>query len=65
MVKAAECGWNVKAGDAEGLAELVIRLSQTDKTELQEKGKRGKTYYDQYFTKEKCLLTLDKLMNLD
>ena len=65
MVKAAECGWNVKAGDAEGLAELVIRLSQTDKTELQEKGKRGKIYYDQYFTKEKCLLTLDKLMNLD
>lgn len=65
VVKSAACGWNVKAGDADGLAELVIQLSQTDKKELQEKGKKGRVYYDQYFTKEKCLQTLDKLMNLD
>ena len=31
VVKAAECGWLVAAGDAEGLAKLVIRLADENK----------------------------------
>lgn len=64
VVKAAECGWNVKAGDADGLAKLVGELSQTDKKELAAKGKRGKAYYDKFFTKDKCLKKLDDIMEL-
>lgn len=64
VIKTAECGWNIKAGDAEGLAELVIKLSQTDKQELKEKGRKGKAYYDNFFTKEKCLKKLDEIIGL-
>lgn len=58
------CGWHLAAGDAEGFAKLVIELSQTDKTVLQEKGKNGRAYYDEHFTKDKCLRKLDEIMEL-
>lgn len=64
VIKAAECGWNVKAGDSDGLAKLVIALSQTDKQELAVKGQKGKAYYDKFFTKDECLKKLDKIMGL-
>lgn len=64
VIKSAKCGWNVKAGDAEGLAELVVKLSQTDKQELADKGRKGKAYYDKFFTKDKCLKKLDEIMGL-
>lgn len=64
VIKAAECGWNVNAGDADSLAELVIKLSSTDKQELINKGRKGKEYYDNFFTKEKCLKKLDDIMGL-
>ena len=64
VIKAAECGWNVNAGDSDSLAELVIRLSETDKQVLKDKGRNGKEYYDIFFTKDKCLKKLDEIMNL-
>lgn len=64
VIKAAECGWNVNAGDSDSLAELVIRLSKTDKQVLKDKGRNGKEYYDIFFTKEKCMKKLDEIMNL-
>lgn len=64
VIKAAECGWNVKAGDSDSLAKLVIALSQTDKQELAVKGQKGKAYYDKFFTKDECLKKLDKIMGL-
>lgn len=64
VIKTAECGWNVKAGDSDGLAKLVIALSQTDKQELAVKGQKGKAYYDKFFTKDECLKKLDEIMGL-
>ena len=64
VIKAAECGWNVNAGDSDSLAELVISLSNADKQELIDKGRKGKEYYDNFFTKEKCLKKLDDIMGL-
>ena len=64
VIKAAECGWNVKAGDSDGLAKLVIALSQTDKQELAVKGQKGKAYYDKFFTKDECLKKLDEIIGL-
>lgn len=64
VVQTAECGWTVKAGDAEGLANLVIELSQMDKNILEEKGKAGRAFYDEHFDKGKCLRKLDKIMGL-
>ena len=64
VIKDAECGWHLPAGDAEGFARLAIELSQTDKAVLQEKGANGRAYYDEHFTKDKCLRKLDEIMNL-
>lgn len=64
VVKDANCGWNVRAGDAEGLAKLVIELSQVDKAILSARGKAGRSYYDEHFDKEKCLRKLDEIMHL-
>ncbi len=62
VVKAAECGWNVTAGDSEGLAKLVIELSTLDKAILQDKGVNGLRYYNKYFEKCKCLRKLDEII---
>lgn len=64
VVKEANCGWNVKAGDAEGLAKLVIELSQVDKAILSARGIAGRSYYDEHFDKVKCLRKLDEIMHL-
>ena len=64
VIKAAECGWNVKAGDADKLAELIINLSNVDKQLLVEKGRKGKMYYDKFFNKEKCLKKFDEIVGL-
>ena len=64
VIKDAKCGWHLAAGDAEGFAKLAIALSQTDKAVLQEKGKNGRAYYDEHFTKDKCLRKLDEIMEL-
>lgn len=64
VVRDADCGWSVKAGDAEALANLVIELSQTDKQSLEAKGQSGRAYYDEHFDKEKCLRKLDEIMGV-
>ena len=64
VIKDAKCGWHLAAGDAEEFAKLAIELSQTDKAVLQEKGKNGRAYYDEHFTKDKCLRKLDEIMEL-
>lgn len=64
VINSADCGWTVKAGDAEGLAKLVLDLSQTSKEVLNEKGKNGLCFYNEYFDKERCLSKLDDIMEL-
>lgn len=64
VIKAADCGWSLPAGDAEGFANLAIELSTIDKSILNEKGLNAAKYYDEHFVKEKCLAKLDQLMNL-
>lgn len=64
VIKTAECGWNIKAGNADELAKLVVTLSEMNKSELKEKGRKGREYYDNFFTKKMCLKKLDKIMGL-
>lgn len=64
VIKDAECGWSLPAGDAEGFAKLAIELSQRDEAEFDEKGKNAAKYYSEHFVKEKCLNELDRLMVL-
>lgn len=64
IVKEADCGWAISAGDSNGLAKLAIELSQMDKTVLDEKGLNAAKYYDANFVKEDCLARLDKIMGI-
>lgn len=64
VIKDADCGWALPAGDAEGFAKLAIELSQKDKAELAAKGENAAKYYNEHFVKEKCLKELDALMEL-
>ena len=64
VIKEAECGWSLAAGNAEGFAKLAIDLSKKDKAVLEEKGQNALKYYNEHFVKEKCLRKLDELMGL-
>ncbi len=64
VIRDADCGWYLKAGDADSFAKLAIELSQMDKTVLEEKGVRALTYYEKHYVKEKCLGALDQIMKM-
>ena len=64
VIREADCGWTIPAGDAEGFAKLAIELAQKEKIELAAKGENAATYYNEHFVKEKCLKKLDELMSL-
>lgn len=64
VIKEADCGWALPAGDAEGFAKLAIELSKKDKAELAAKGENAAKYYNEHFVKEKCLRKLDSLMGI-
>ena len=65
VIRDADCGWTLAAGDAEGFARLAVELSQMDKAVLEEKGRNALRYYNEHFMKENCLSRLDDLMNLN
>ena len=64
VIKDADCGWAVPAGDAEGLANLAVELSRKDASVLAAKGTNAAKYYNEHFVKEKCVKRLDELMEL-
>lgn len=64
VIKDADCGWSLPAGDAEGFANLAVELSKMDKHILAEKGENARRYYDAHYVKEKSLARLDELMGL-
>ena len=64
VIKDADCGWSLPAGDAEEFAKLAVELSQMNKAVLEEKGQNALKYYNEHFVKEDCLARLDKLMEL-
>ena len=64
VIREANCGWSLSAGDAEGFARLAVELSQKNKVELATKGENAARYYQEHFVKEKCLAKLDNLMGL-
>ena len=64
VIKDAECGWTLAAGDAVGFAKLAVELSQKSSKELAERGENAAKYYNEHFVKEKCLKKLDDLMGI-
>lgn len=65
VITDADCGWSVSANDSQGLANLIIKLSQTESSILLSKGINGRKYYDNHFEKNKCLERLEKILGLN
>lgn len=65
VIRDADCGWTLPAGDAEGFARLAVELSQMDRSDLEKKGRNAAAYYEQHFVKDKCLRKLDELMDIE
>lgn len=65
VIRDADCGWTLAAGDADGFAKLAIELSQMDKAFLEEKGKNALKYYNGHYIKEDCLKCLDDIMSIE
>ena len=64
VIRDADCGWTLPAGDAESFAQLAVELSQMDKDVMTEKGKKAATYYEAHYVKELCLKRLDEMLGL-
>ena len=57
--------WIFKQLYNDGLAKLVIEISQKEKSELNRIGQIGKAFYDEHFDKMKCLRKLDGIVGLN
>ena len=55
VVSDSKCGYSVRAGDYKSLADLLIRLSEEDKSVLQQMGLNGKLYSQKYYDFDNCI----------
>lgn len=63
VIKEADCGWSVKAEDSKALADLLVKLSETDRGILKEKGENGRKYSQEHYDFTKCMDNLEKFIN--
>lgn len=63
LVKEANCGLSVNAGDAEAFAKAVEKMYSLPKDELNTLGKNGELFYKKNFTKEQRIEHLNHLIN--
>lgn len=64
MIKEADCGECVKAGDAEALGQKMTEMIENFDA-YREKGLNGRRFYEQNYTKEKFLEAFLNLINKD
>ena len=62
IINEADCGYAVPAGDYKAMAEIIRTKVLTDKKGMEKKGKNGREYFEQNFTKSKCIDNLCKVM---
>ena len=64
VIREADWGWSLAAGDAECFAKVAVELSEMDKGVLEKKGQNALKYYNEHYVKEKSLRKLDVLMGI-
>lgn len=62
IIRDANCGWSVPSNDYKALANLVSEIARMDKNELAALGQNARTYYEQNFTRERCMGIIDKTL---
>ena len=61
IVNEAKAGLSCNAGDTSAFAQNLHELSQCSQEKLDEMGKRGRDYYDQYFSRVKIISEIEAL----
>lgn len=62
LIKEANCGFSVPAGNSKSLSETILKMSLMDKEELKKIGENGKDFYLKNFTKEQRILQLEEIL---
>lgn len=65
LIKEACCGVAIKAGDANGLADVIKNLSNMDHSELSHMGEAAKQYCEEFFDYHKCMDNLNRILECD
>lgn len=65
VIKEADCGFSVPAGDYKLLSQKIRTEVLADKKKFEEKGKNGRAFYEANFTKKQCIDNLCKIINKD
>ena len=63
VIEEAECGVCSPCGDAEALAESIIKMMQLSEEELQEMQSNSREYFERYFEKQKLMDQIDQYFN--
>ncbi|MHC1779107.1 MAG: glycosyltransferase family 4 protein [Bacteroidales bacterium] len=64
LIREADCGTAVCAGDYESLAKEIIRFKELPSDKLKKFGENGRIYYNRYFSKQFCLNNLHQFLDL-
>jgi glycosyltransferase involved in cell wall biosynthesis len=62
IIRDANCGLSVNAGDSEGLANEIIKLYEMSTEERESLGKNGFKYFEENFTMNKCIDNLEFIL---
>ncbi len=62
LIKEADCGLSVNAGDYKSLAKLIMSKILTDKSGFASKGENGKKFFKENFTLDGCINNLIKII---
>lgn len=64
LIKEADCGMVVNAGDFNGLSEAIEKMAEMPENKLKIFGENGKKFYDENFTKEQRMEQLTELLKI-
>ena len=60
IIRDANCGWSVPSNDYKTLAAMASKIAKMDKKELADLGRNARSYYEQNFTRERCMGIIDE-----
>lgn len=63
IIKEADCGYAVPAGDAPKLVKIIKEMVLTDKISFEKKGENGRKYFEQNYQIKDCIDNLEKLIS--
>ena len=63
VIEEAACGFCTPSGDANALAESIIRMMQLSANKLQEMKSNSRNYFEENFEKQKLMDQIDQYFN--